>query len=344
MNRLTPKQKSIAILGGIVLVMLVISTALLHDLLGSGKTAHDTKPSGAVQDIPDAELEQTDRTKTGSYSGGGAPAMWDALAREEEEDDDNGRRQIHAEERQEPDGGIEASDLLGDGALFQEPEEPRRQQSAYSGKPKAEPKEEKVVGPKEEPAGEAPAQVRIRRSDAVSSLEEEQQNIGFSSLDSEGEYVDGGQGHAYRCMFMRSEKIHSGQRISVRLLEDMVVGGTLIPQNTHLQASVTISGRVDIHITSIDIGGRILPLSLDAFDTDGSKGIYCSDLSEAGQKVRQQVISTGSSLLSSRLGRIAGDAAQVGLAIARSKSGEVTVQIPAGYTFYVIENTENQIK
>ena len=87
------------------------------------------------------------------------------------------------------------------------------------------------------------------------------------------------------------------------------------------------------------MGGRILSFHFEAYDTDGGKGIYCSDLSDAAKKASDQGLSTISSTLSSRLGRVARDAATVGASIIRNKAGEVTVSVPAGYTFYIIEET-----
>ena len=60
------------------------------------------------------------------------------------------------------------------------------------------------------------------------------------------------------------------------------------------------------------------------------------------EKAADQGLSTISSALSSRLGKVARDAAAVGASIVRSRSGEVTVTVPAGYTFYIIEEKRQQ--
>jgi hypothetical protein len=138
-------------------------------------------------------------------------------------------------------------------------------------------------------------------------------------------------------MFTRDEKVKSGQRVTVRLLEDLIVGTTHIPRNTHLQGVTTISDRMELSINSLDMGGRILTFHFEAFDTDGGKGIYCSDLSQTRKEITEQGVATASTTLNSRLGRVARDAASVGASIVRSKSGEATVSVPAGYTFYIIE-------
>ena len=186
---------------------------------------------------------------------------------------------------------------------------------------------------------------QIKRSGAVSSLDEDlssELGNGFSTLDGTDRWVGAEEGKPYACMFTRDEKVRSGQRISVRLLEDLVIGGVHIPRNTHLQGVVSISDRLGIAITSLDMGGRIITFHFEAYDTDGGKGIYCSDISDAAKKAADQGLSTISSALSSRLGKVARDAAAVGASIVRSRSGEVTVTVPAGYTFYIIEEKRQQ--
>ena len=185
-----------------------------------------------------------------------------------------------------------------------------------------------------------PVRIQIKRSGSVSSLDEdvsEDLGNGFSTLDGADRWVDGEPGRPYRCMFTRDEKVKDGQRITVRLLEDLVIGGVHIPQNTHLQGVVTISGRMEIAVTSLDVGGRILSFHFEAFDTDGGKGIYCSDLGKTRRVAAGQGLATAGTLLNSRLGRVARDAASVGASIVRNKAGEATVSVPAGYTFYIIQ-------
>ena len=138
-------------------------------------------------------------------------------------------------------------------------------------------------------------------------------------------------------MFTRDEKVKTGQRITLRLLEDLVISGVHIPRNTHLQGVVSVTERLEIRVTALDVGGRILSFHFEAYDTDGGKGIYCSDLSQAGKSAVEQGIATVSSTLNSGLGRIARDAASVGASIIRNKAGEATVSVPAGYTFYLLE-------
>lgn len=240
---------------------------------------------------------------------------------------------------------MEVDDIFGDYRNAPAPE-PAHKQSRGSGKgqrssPAKESTAETRPASQASVTEEAPKpRAQVKRSGAVSSLDEDVSGDlgnGFSTLDGTDRWVGGEAGKPYRCMFTRDEKVKSGQRITVRLLEDLVIGTTHVPRNTHLQGLVNISDRMEVSITSLDMGGKILTFHFEAFDTDGGKGIYCSDLSKTKKEVTEQGLATVTSTLNSRLGRVARDAASVGASIVRNKAGEATVTVPAGYTFYIIE-------
>lgn len=177
----------------------------------------------------------------------------------------------------------------------------------------------------------------VRRSDVISSLDDPWADSGISSLDDGWESVAPDDEHPFKCMFVREEKIKSGQRVSVRLLEDIVVGGILIPKNSHLMASCTINRRLEMEIANIEMQGRILSLGYEAFDTDGTKGIYCPDTGNAGKTVKNKGASLAGTALSSRVGRLASDVVTTGVSLIESASGERTVSVPAGYTFFIVK-------
>ncbi len=192
-------------------------------------------------------------------------------------------------------------------------------------------------GDNEEPAGVIGTDAPVRRTSAMSTLDADA-GSGFSSLgDAADETVSENGDYPFECMFVRAEKLRSGSRVSVRLLEDMVVGGTLIPKNTHLMAMCSIDDRLQLTVSSVEMNSRIYSLGYEAYDTDGGRGIYCPDLNaDARRNVKSRGLSTLSGTLSSRLGRIASDAVQTGVSIAQTKSGEVTVSVPAGYRFFIV--------
>ena len=178
----------------------------------------------------------------------------------------------------------------------------------------------------------------VRKSSAMSDLSSGA-GSGFSTLgDQASEVVTEDEDYPFECMFVRAEKLRNGSRVSVRLLEDMVVGGTLIPKNTHLMAMCSIGDRLQLTIANVEMNQKIFSLGYEAYDTDGSKGIYCPDLMQSErQKVTSSGLSSIGGLLGRRVGSLASTAVSTGVSIAQSKSGEVTVSVPAGYRFFIVK-------
>ncbi len=69
---------------------------------------------------------------------------------------------------------------------------------------------------------------------------------------------------------------YAGYRIRLRLLEDILVGGTLIEKGTCLYANIDgfSAQRVNLSIRSVFYNDRVLPVKLDVYDLDGMKGLY----------------------------------------------------------------------
>ena len=344
MKQLTQKQKGALLLAGVAAILLILILTLAAPQNGDGK--EEQRPA-VMQEIPDGESVPSPRDKSDGYrrSESTIGDYWDSLEEGggSRPDGEDIRDDVHPAADSRPKGAT-VEELFG---FANEEPAPAPKVKKPSGGSTAKPSSASTQKPakteSEAPVPEVPKPL-VKRSDAISSLDEDVSGDlgnGFSSLDAGSTYITSDEGHPYKCMFTRSEKVRSGQRISVRLLEDLIISGTLIPQNTHLSAVCTITNRMEILISSIDFHGKILTFKLEGYDTDGGKGIYCSDLSEGKRRATEQGISTLSSTLSSRLGRVANDAANVGASIVRSKTGEVTVEIPAGYVFYVIESKEN---
>lgn len=144
----------------------------------------------------------------------------------------------------------------------------------------------------------------------------------------------------FRCMFVRDQKITSGQRVTLRLLEDYVEGGVRIPANTHLAAICKIGDRLELQVRSLEMNGRIIPLALDAYDTDGLQGIYCPETSAAKnrQRASQDAISTAGTTFGGLVGDLASTVIRTGATIAKSASGEVSVNVVSGYEFYLVKS------
>jgi len=69
---------------------------------------------------------------------------------------------------------------------------------------------------------------------------------------------------------------YAGSRIRLRLLEDIRVGNTAVKKGTYLFALITGFGdqRVSLTVESIFLEGKILPVKLELYDTDGLPGLY----------------------------------------------------------------------
>ena len=143
----------------------------------------------------------------------------------------------------------------------------------------------------------------------------------------------------FRCMFVRDQKLTSGQRVTLRLLEDYSDGGVRIPANTHLSAICKIGDRLELTVRSLEMGGRIVPLALDAYDTDGLPGIYCPETasSKASRQASDDAISTAGRTFGGLVGDLANTVLRTGATIAKSATGEVSVSVVNGYEFYLVK-------
>jgi len=144
----------------------------------------------------------------------------------------------------------------------------------------------------------------------------------------------------FKCMFVRDEKLKSGQRVTLRLLEDYVADGVRIPANTHLAAICKLGDRLELSVRSLEMNGRIVPLALDAYDTDGLQGIYCPETatSKGAKRASQDAISTAGTTFGGLVGDLASTVVRTGASIARSASGEMSVSVVSGYEFYLVKS------
>ena len=178
----------------------------------------------------------------------------------------------------------------------------------------------------------------------------------ISSLDDEFEDAAvqyEGVKRPFKCMFVRDQKITSGQRVTLRLLEDYNQDGVRIPANTHLAAICKIGDRLELQVRSLEMNGRIIPLALDAYDTDGMQGIYCPETSASknmqgiycpetsasknSRTATNDAISTAGTTFGGLVGDIASTVIRTGATIAKSASGEVSVSVVNGYEFYLVK-------
>lgn len=183
--------------------------------------------------------------------------------------------------------------------------------------------------------------VQVRRTGSVSTLDDGYVSsglAGISSLEASDDIYSAEEQYPFKCMFTRDEKIKTGARVSVRLLEDMVIDGQLVPKNTHLQATCSIGKRLDLSVTSLEIGGKLISIDYDAYDNDGAKGLYYPDAgSGAGDQAKNIASESIFSRASSRAGRVAQDVIQLGRLAVNGKGKDSYVSVPAGYQFYLVK-------
>lgn len=153
-----------------------------------------------------------------------------------------------------------------------------------------------------------------------------------------------------RCMFIRDEKVRSGQRVQIRLLEDLRVDGSVIPANSHLTALCTIGDRLQLEVASLQVNGSIIRAGYRAYDSDGMEGLYCPDtetsMERAARSSQGSVISAGGSALSQALTGLLSAGVNAGTGVvarAASRDGQ-TVQVSAGYRFYLLRKTEYNLR
>ena len=144
----------------------------------------------------------------------------------------------------------------------------------------------------------------------------------------------------FRCMFIRDEKLKEGQRVTLRLLETYEENGVRIPANSHLNAICKIGNRLELNVKSVEMNGKIIPLNLCAYDTDGLKGIYCPETSsnKNAKKAENDVLSASGATFGGLVGDIANTIIRTGVNIARSSSGEVSVNVSSGYEFFLVKS------
>lgn len=141
----------------------------------------------------------------------------------------------------------------------------------------------------------------------------------------------------FRCMFVRNEKLKNGQRVTLRLLEEYNADGIRIPANTHLQAICKLQDRLTLSVRSFEMNGRIIPLQLEAYDTDGLVGIYCPDASKVSKTATNDAISAAGTTFGGLVGDLANTVLRTGATIARNANGEVSVSVNSGYQFYFVK-------
>ena len=159
-----------------------------------------------------------------------------------------------------------------------------------------------------------------------------------------------------KATFLKNETISSGQRVIIRLMQELTLSdGTVIPANTHITGTCSISKRLKIDVKMLHYNGRMFPTDISVYDNDGTEGIYCptaeeaqkvaKKLKKAASSATQSVMSTMGTLVTGNplMGRLATQGMN-GVSSAIQEDGSVSITVSAGYEFYVFENVRDKIR
>ena len=98
-----------------------------------------------------------------------------------------------------------------------------------------------------------------------------ERNLGF--LTAEGRTAASDVPTVRACV-ASTQVIRAGSTVQLRLLEPVRIDGTIIPRNTPVYGTATISGmRLQVTVSSVEYGGRIFAVEASAYDLDGQPGL-----------------------------------------------------------------------
>ena len=140
--------------------------------------------------------------------------------------------------------------------------------------------------------------------------------------------------------------LREGDYVALRLLEPARIGELRIPRQSLLIAQAKLGGnRLQLLVKSMEIGGRIIPVKLSAYDLDGQEGIYIpgaeqvSALKEVGANIGGSV-GTSFTFASSAKDQIISEAARgvmQGVSqLLQKKLRTLQVTLKGGYRLFLV--------
>ena len=154
---------------------------------------------------------------------------------------------------------------------------------------------------------EAPMEIIADHKPLVSALDQpmsdeefmemygaKERNMSFHSLSNSSAHTDG---RNTLCVVVdKTTTLKEGDYVALRLLETARVQQISIPKHSLLMAQAKIDGnRMQLLIKSIEVNGRILPVKLSAYDTDGQMGVYIPG-SEEVSAIKEMGANVGGSM------------------------------------------------
>ena len=140
--------------------------------------------------------------------------------------------------------------------------------------------------------------------------------------------------------------LREGNYVALRLLESAHIGELRIPRQSLLIAQAKLGGnRLHLLVKSLEIGGRIIPVKLSAYDLDGQEGIYIpgaeqvSALKEVGANIGGSV-GTSFTFASSAKDQIISEATrgvmQGASQLLQKKLRTLQVTLKGGYRLFLV--------
>lgn len=130
------------------------------------------------------------------------------------------------------------------------------------------------------------------------------------------------------------QAVREGEQVKLRLLKEVSVEGLTIPENTILYATSRLANeRLQLHVGSLQLGGRLIPLDLDVYDADGAEGINVPGLSRAmGGQVKSSAVQ---GIQVPGIGGLGNSALNAVRMNAAGNLRQSVVRIQAGYTLFL---------
>jgi conjugative transposon TraM protein len=173
------------------------------------------------------------------------------------------------------------------------------------------------------------------RPSVVSSLNTQNasETNGFHTV---GETSTASNVNSVPAVIHNDQVVEQGSTVKLRLLQDVQLEGHLIPRNSFLYGTCSMTGnRLTIAATSVQYQGNLLPVSLKAFDIDGNEGLNIPgsiDRDALKQGASQGVNGADMLTMSPSLGaQAAGIAIQTGKALTGRKIKAVKIHLKANY-------------
>jgi len=158
---------------------------------------------------------------------------------------------------------------------------------------------------------------------------------GFFSIDEA--VADDKEQNAIEAVVHEQQTITTGSIVKLRLTNDIYINGQLVPKNTFVFGTASVSGeRLTIEVNNLRYGKSLFPVKLSVFDLDGLDGIYIPgaisrDVSKASADQALQSVTMGNTLDPSLGMQAMGAGLEAAKSLMSKKVKLVKVTVKAGY-------------